>query len=422
MSYFNYRNGSLSVEEISVKYISKYIDTPFYCYSHTSIEQNYKELSEAISGLNTSIFYSVKANSNIAILKLFSELGAGADVVSEGEIRRAIQAGIPAKKIIFSGVGKTKEEITYALKLKIFQINIESKQELNLINEIARRLDVTANVAIRINPDIAVNTHEKITTGKNENKFGIPWPYARELFLKADEMRNINISGIAIHIGSQLLDLSPLDKAYKVAVDAACELKELGVNIKTIDLGGGLGVNYQNEIPPKLTDYKNIIKKNFHGKNFKIALEPGRFLVANSGILVTKVIYLKNNDSKNFVIVDAAMNDLIRPTLYEAYHKVLPVDKKKSTKETLVDIVGPICESGDILAKNINMPGISNEDLLSIHSTGAYGATMSSNYNSRLLIPEVLVKNSEFSIIRKRPTYSEMLVHEKFASWQKISN
>ncbi|PPR78238.1 MAG: Diaminopimelate decarboxylase [Alphaproteobacteria bacterium MarineAlpha2_Bin1] len=418
MDYFNYKNGILHVEDLSINNIARSIETPFYCYSSTSMRKNYNDLSNSLSKLNTSIFYAIKANSNLAIIKLFSDLGAGADVVSEGEIRRALKVGIPNNKIIFSGVGKTKKEISFALNKEILQINIESESELELINQTALELNKKANVAFRINPDIEVNTHEKITTGKKENKFGIPWPEAKEVFIKASKMKNINVIGLAIHIGSQLLDLSPLEKAFKIVMDATNELLELGINVKNIDLGGGLGVKYVDEKPPNFNDYADIIKKNIDYENMNIFIEPGRRLVANAGILVTKVIYVKNNGKKTFLIVDAAMNDLLRPSLYDAVHQIKPIQVRESKNKKSFDIVGPICESGDILAKNIMLDEILPEELLSIHSAGAYGSAMSSNYNSRLLVPEILVQNRDFAIIRKRPTYDEMLKIEKLAKWQ----
>ncbi|MBL42698.1 MAG: diaminopimelate decarboxylase [Rhodospirillaceae bacterium] len=420
MDYFNYKKGILHVENLSIESLASSIETPFYCYSSSSMQKNYNELSSTLHGLNASIFFAIKANSNLAIIKLFSDLGAGADVVSEGEIIRALKVGIPNKKIIFSGVGKTKREIAFALDKDILQINIESESELELINQTASELYKKANVAFRVNPDIEVNTHEKITTGKKENKFGIPWPDAREIFIKASKMNNINVIGLAIHIGSQLLDLDPLEKAFKIAMQATNELLDLGINIKNIDLGGGLGVNYVNETPPKFTEYAEIIKKNIDYKNINIFIEPGRRLVADAGILVTKVIHRKNNGAKNFLIVDAAMNDLLRPTLYDAIHKIQPIQEKKFINKKLFDIVGPICESGDILAKDIALGEILPDEILSINTAGAYGAVMSSNYNSRLLIPEVLVHDEDFSIIRKRPTYDEMLKSENLAKWQSL--
>ncbi len=420
MDYFSYKKGVLHVENIPVPEIANSIGTPFYCYSHTCIQENFIELAKAVANSNTSIFFAVKSNSNIAIIKLLSELGAGADVVSEGEIRRALAAGIPGEKIIFSGVGKTQKEIAYALESKVYQINIESEEELNLINKTSIELNKLVNVAFRINPDVDVNTHEKITTGKKENKFGIPWPYAKNIFLKAEKMQNINVTGLAIHIGSQLLDLKPLDRAFNIAISAATELLDLGINIKNIDFGGGLGVNYIGEKPPNLVDYANIIKKNINNKNFNIFIEPGRRIVANGGILITKVIYKKNNGDKKFVIIDAAMNDLLRPSLYDAKHKIRPILEKTNSKLESFDVVGPICESGDVLAKDITLPEEISDELLAIYSAGAYGSVMSSNYNSRLMIPEVLVKDQQFSVIRKRQTYDELLSNEKFADWQTI--
>ena len=420
MDYFSYKKGVLHVENIPVPEIANSIGTPFYCYSHTCIQENFIELAKAVANSNTSIFFAVKSNSNIAIIKLLSELGAGADVVSEGEIRRALAAGIPGEKIIFSGVGKTQKEIAYALESKVYQINIESEEELNLINKTSIELNKLVNVAFRINPDVDVNTHEKITTGKKENKFGIPWPYAKNIFLKAEKMQNINVTGLAIHIGSQLLDLKPLDRAFNIAIRAATELLDLGINIRNIDFGGGLGVNYIGEKPPNLVDYANIIKKNINNKNFNIFIEPGRRIVANGGILITKVIYKKNNGDKKFVIIDAAMNDLLRPSLYDAKHKIRPILEKTNSKLESFDVVGPICESGDVLAKDITLPEEISDELLAIYSAGAYGSVMSSNYNSRLMIPEVLVKDQQFSVIRKRQTYDELLSNEKFADWQTI--
>ncbi|MDC0074520.1 diaminopimelate decarboxylase [Alphaproteobacteria bacterium] len=419
MDDFYYKNGELIVENTPISNIAKELKTPFYCYSSRRLKKNFNNLKNSLAGLNSTIYFAVKSNSNISIIKTLSDEGAGADVVSEGEIRKSIKAGISPNKIVFSGIGKTENEIAYAVKKNIFQINIESESELIKINNIANSLNKKVNIGIRVNPDINANTHKKISTGTAENKFGIGWLQAREVFNNAKNMNHLNINGIAIHIGSQLLDLSPLDKAFEKVREYIKILYEDGINIKNIDLGGGIGVSYSGEKSPSAEDYSRVVKNHFKDFNNHFMFEPGRYLIANAGVLVTKVIYIKNSESKKFVIVDAGMNDLLRPALYDSKHDIKPVVEDNYINNIKnAEIVGPICESSDTFSRHFEYTKLDENDLLAIMTTGAYGSVMSSYYNTRPLIPEVIVNQLNFTIIRKRPSYDEMFATENFASWQ----
>ena len=418
MDQFQYLNGQLFIENMSVEELADKIGTPFYCYSATGLENQYKKFSEAVSGLEADVCYAVKANSNIAVLEILARLGAGADVVSVGELKRAQLAGISAKKIVFSGVGKTNSELKTALIEGVKQINVESEAELRVISDLAFSLGIVANIGIRVNPNVDADTHEKITTGRSENKFGIDLAIARDVFLRGKDLPNINLLSIAVHIGSQLTNLEPYEIAYSRVAKLVKELRTDGLNITNLDLGGGLGINYNQEIIPTPKAYSEMVSKVVEGLNCNIVFEPGRWIVGNSGILVTRVTFMKKGIDRDFCIVDGAMNDLVRPTLYNAYHKISKVSKSKNVnKKILMDIVGPICESGDYFAQNRKMPPLIAGDLLAIHSAGAYGAVMSSFYNSRPIIPEIMVKGKNFSIIRKRITVEDMINWEHFPDW-----
>ena len=418
MDHFNYRNGQLYAEDVSVGDIAASVGTPFYVYSTATLVRHFQLFDDALDGMDHFICYAMKAASNQAILKTLGNLGAGMDVVSGGEYRRAIAAGIPPEKVVFSGVGKTLEEITLALQKGIRQFNVESDLELAQISEIASSMGKIAPIAIRINPDVDAQTHEKIATGKAENKFGIPLSRAREVYSKASKMPGISVVGIDLHIGSQLTDLKPFEEAYQKLADLTQILRQDGHKIKRLDLGGGLGIPYDKNksAPPLPVEYGKMVRKVLGHLECEIEIEPGRLIVGNAGILVSSVLGIKNGDNRNFLILDAAMNDLIRPAMYDAYHDIIPV-KQPSSDEAVYDVVGPVCETGDTFAKKRTMPELSENDLVAFRSAGAYGAVMSSEYNTRPLIPEVMVNKNEFSIIRKRPSYEEIIDRDIIPTW-----
>ena len=420
MDHFNYRNGQLYAEDVSVAEIATSVGTPFYVYSTATLVRHFQLFDEALDGMDHCICYAMKAASNQAILKTLGNLGAGMDVVSGGEYRRALSAGIPPEKVVFSGVGKTLEEITLALKNGIRQFNVESDSELEQISSIASSMDKIAPIAVRINPDVDAQTHEKIATGKAENKFGIPLSRAREVYSKASQMPGINIVGIDLHIGSQLTDLKPFKKAYQKLADLTQILRQDGHKIKRLDLGGGLGIPYEKNksAPPLPVEYGKMVKEVLGHLDCEIEIEPGRLIVGNAGILVSSVLGVKIGDNRNFLILDAAMNDLIRPAMYDAYHDIIPV-KQRSSPEAVYDVVGPVCETGDTFAKKRTMPKLTESNLVAFRSAGAYGAVMSSEYNTRPLIPEVMVNKNEFSIIRKRPSYEEIIDRDIIPNWLK---
>ncbi|MFL2781764.1 MAG: diaminopimelate decarboxylase [Rhodospirillales bacterium] len=418
MDHFIYKNGLLHAENVPITKICDAINTPFYCYSVATIERHFKVLESALEGLKTTICYAVKANSNIAVLKLLGDMGAGADVVSSGELIRALKAGIPNKKIVFSGVGKTKEEITHALKENILQINVESEVELHCVNNIARDLNKVAEVALRINPDVDALTHEKISTGRSENKFGIEWNSIDKVINSANKLQNIEIAGLAVHIGSQLTDLKPFRDTFKKLKDLVIRLELIGAKFKRLDLGGGLGIPYNNDKTPSPQEYGIVIREILGDMKCNLIVEPGRLIVGNAGILVTKVIYYKKGDARNFVILDAAMNDLMRPSLYDAEHEIINViETNQNVEKDAVDIVGPVCETGDTFARQVRLSKCETGDLFAIRSAGAYGATMSSTYNSRALIPEVMVNKSRYTTIRERIEPETYLNYEKIPDW-----
>jgi len=420
MHHFSYRSGVLHAEDVNLNTLAAKVGTPFYCYSTATLERHYRVFAGAFADVDALVCYAMKANSNQAVLKTFAKLGAGMDVVSEGELRRARAAGVPASKITFSGVGKTAREISYALDENIHCFNVESEPELERLSALASARGATASIAIRVNPDVDAKTHAKISTGKSENKFGVPISRAREVYARAAALPGIHVSGVDMHIGSQITDLAPFDDAFTLLAEFVTLLRSDGHVIDHLDLGGGLGVPYRddNEPPPHPDAYAAIIKNRTRHLDAKLVLEPGRLLVANAGILVTEVIYVKEGEGKTFVIVDAAMNDLIRPTLYEAYHAVWPVrEPGPATPRIIADIVGPVCESGDYLALNRDLPALRTGDLVAIMSAGAYGAVQAGTYNTRPLVPEVLVRNNTHAIIRPRPTYEEMIALDHVPAW-----
>jgi len=420
MHHFTYKNGVLHAEDVSIQTIAKEVGTPFYCYSTATLERHYNIFDQSLSDFDHLICYALKANSNQAVIKTLANLGAGMDVVSEGEMHRALKAGVSPKKICFAGVGKTKAEMTAALNANILSFNIESEPELEALSQVASALGKTAHIAIRINPDVDAKTHAKISTGKAENKFGIAYEQAKQIYAKAATLEGINAHGIHMHIGSQITDLTPFKNAFKLLRELVFELRANGHNITHADLGGGLGIPYKDEeqAPPHPQNYAQIIKETIGDLGLTLIFEPGRLITGNAGILVSKVIYLKNGTAKDFLIVDAAMNDLIRPTLYEAYHQIIPVcEQANDTPKRLMDVVGPVCETGDFLAENRQLPQLAPDDLIAVLSAGAYGAVQSGTYNSRLLIPEVMVKESDFAVIRPRPTYEDLISQDKLPAW-----
>jgi diaminopimelate decarboxylase len=420
MHHFHYKSGVLHAEEVSLVRIADEVGTPFYCYSTATLERHYNVLAEAFRDQNALICFAVKANSNQAVLATMARLGAGMDVVSEGELRRARAAGVPASKIIFAGVGKTRGEMEYALQEGILGFNVESEPELLALSDVASQLGKTASIAIRVNPDVDAKTHAKISTGKAENKFGVPFEDARELYARAAKLPGIKISGIHMHIGSQITDLAPVRDAFALLHDLARDLIADGIHLEHLDIGGGLGVPYRgsNDVPPTPDEYAAVVKAALGDLGLKIVLEPGRMIVGNAGVLVTRVTYVKEGAEKTFTIVDAAMNDLIRPTLYEAYHDIWPVEERHTAMSPVQqDIVGPVCETGDFLAEDRALSPATSGDLFAVMTAGAYGAVMSSTYNTRLLVPEVLVRGDQYAVVRPRPSYDDLIGADKLPSW-----
>jgi len=404
-------------EEVALSRIADDVGTPFYCYSTATLERHYRVFAEALNGLDAGICYAVKANSNIAVIATLARLGAGADVVSIGEMKRALVAGVPAAKILFSGVGKTQAEMAAALKAGVLQINVESAPELETLSNVASSLGIDANVAIRVNPDVDAMTHEKIATGKSENKFGVEWPDVPGVYARAAALPGIRVTGVAVHIGSQILSLDPFRKAYGKVVDLVGTLRAAGHGIEHLDLGGGLGIPYAGEQPPTPEEYGNMVKDVVGDLDCKIFFEPGRLITGNAGVLVTRVIRVKKGTARSFVIVDAAMNDLLRPTLYNAHHAIVPViEAPDGANNTEVEVVGPICETGDTFGKQM-LPEPGEGDLLAIRTAGAYGAVMASVYNTRPLVPEVMVNGADVLVIRERITVDDMLAREILPDW-----
>ena len=420
MNHFDYKDGILHAENVPLPDIAAQVGTPFYCYSTATLERHYKVFAEAFSDIDALVCYAMKANSNQAVLATLAGVGSGADVVSEGELRRARAAGIPSDKIMFSGVGKKPSEMDLALQEDILCFNIESEPELEILSARATAMGKVANVSFRINPDVDAKTHAKISTGKAEDKFGIPWKDASRIYAKAAGLPGIKVTGIDMHIGSQIIDLEPFDTAFARLAELIEGLRSEGHEIDHVDVGGGLGIPYHedNQPPPDPDAYAEVVKRHVRNLNAKVIFEPGRLIAGNAGVFVTEVIFLKEGDERVFVIVDGAMNDLIRPTLYEAYHEVRPVNiARGSSSRITADVVGPVCESGDYLAKQREMPKPRAGDLLALGSAGAYGAVQAGTYNTRPLVPEVLVKDDQFHVIRPRLSYEELIGLDSLPEW-----
>jgi diaminopimelate decarboxylase len=419
VNHFEYRDGVLFAEDVPVPEIAAAVGTPFYVYSSATLTRHYEVFSKAFADLDTLVCYAMKANSNQAVLRTLAKLGSGADVVSEGELRRALAAGIPASKIMFSGVGKTAREMDFALAAGIHCFNVESEPELELLSARAVKAGTVAPVSIRINPDVDAKTHKKISTGKAENKFGIAWQRAREVYARVAELPGVKAVGIDMHIGSQITELQPFDDAFALLAELVETLRADGHDISHVDLGGGLGIPYRaDNNPPPLPDaYAAIVHRRVKKLGLKVIFEPGRLIAGNAGILVSEVIYLKEGDAKNFLIVDAAMNDLIRPTLYDAFHEIRPVVLNDDAPRIVADVVGPVCETGDFLGQDRDLPRMQSGDLIAVSTAGAYGAVQAGTYNTRLLIPEVLVNGDQFHVVRPRLSYEQLIGLDSVPSW-----
>jgi len=418
VSGFGYRGGALRAEDVAITRIAEEVGTPFYLYSTARLVENYRSFAGAFADQRAAVHFALKANSNLTVVRTLAELGAGADVVSAGEMERALVAGVPADRIVFSGVGKTEVEMRAALAAGIHQFNVESVPELHTLSAVASSMGLVAPIALRVNPDVDAKTHAKIATGKKENKFGIDWDDARAVYALAASLPGLKPVGIAVHIGSQLTDLEPFRTAFHRVTDLLHQLREDGLTIDRLDLGGGLGVRYREETPPPASDYAAMVRAVTGNLACSLALEPGRALVADAGLLVTRVVRVKRGRSRRFVIVDAAMNDLIRPTLYEAWHPIFPIEEPVSGVPTsLADVVGPVCESGDFFALQRDLPAIGEGELVAIGMAGAYGAVMSSTYNTRPLVPEVQVKGDRFAVTRPRIEVADLLAMERTPDW-----
>ena len=420
MDHFLYRDGALYAEDVPVSEIAASVGTPFYVYSTATLERHFKLFDEALAGMEHLVCYAMKAASNQAILKTLAALGAGMDVVSGGEYARAKAAGVQGDRIVFSGIGKTRDEVRMALEGGIRQFNVESEPEMQVISEIASELGAIAPITIRVNPDVDAKTHAKIATGKSENKFGIPISRAREVYALAASLPGLKVIGIDVHIGSQLTDLAPFAAAYNKVAELTEQLRADGHEIMRLDLGGGLGIPYarSNEAPPLPSEYGALIKKCVGHLGCEIEIEPGRLISGNAGLMVSEVIYVKSGEDREFLIIDGAMNDLIRPAMYDAHHDIVPViEAEAGVLPQPYDVVGPICESGDTFAKGRHLPPLKAGDLVAFRSAGAYGAVMSSEYNTRPMIPEVLVKGDQFAVIRPRPTFDEMINRDTIPEW-----
>ncbi len=420
MHHFAYRGGILHAEAVPLPTIAAQVGTPFYCYSAATLRRHYQVFSAAFADTPSIVCYAMKANSNLAVVKLLAGLGAGMDVVSEGELRRALAVGVPANKIMFSGVGKTARELAFALEAGILCFNVESVPELRLLSKIASDMRLLAPISIRVNPDVDAKTHKKITTGKSENKFGIPIAHARAVYALAATLPGIKVTGVDMHIGSQITALEPYDQSIERLVGFVATLRLDGHSIDHVDLGGGLGIPYRddNEPPPHPEAYAEVVKRYTKDLGATLIFEPGRLIAGNAGILVTEVIYVKEGEGKTFVIADAAMNDLIRPTLYDAYHSIWPVQERPPGGALVTaDLVGPVCETGDYMALGRDMPTAKAGDLLAIMSAGAYGAVQAGTYNTRPLVPEVLVDGANWALVRERPSYESILALDHVPSW-----
>jgi len=420
MHHFVYRHGALNAETVDLVALAEAVGTPFYCYSSATLERHYRVFAGAFADVDALICYSLKANSNQAVIATLARLGAGADVVSEGELLRARTAGVPPEKIMFSGIGKTARELALAVDQGVLCVNVESEPELELLSAIAAGKGHRADISIRVNPDIDPRTHAKIATGKAENKFGIPISRAREVYARAAKLDGVRVVGVDMHIGSQIVELDPFGDAFALLADFVRVLRADGHSISQVDLGGGLGIPYRedNEPPPDPDAYAAVVKRATRDLGCKLIFEPGRLIVGNAGILVTRVLYVKHGETKTFVIVDAGMNDLVRPTLYEAHHDIRPVREPAADAERIIaDVVGPVCESGDFLALDRSLVTPQPGDLLAIMSAGAYGAVQAGTYNSRPLVPEVLVRAGEWALVRPRVTVEALIAHDRLPPW-----
>ncbi len=420
MDHFLYRNGVLHAEDVPIPEIAAAVGTPFYVYSTATLERHYRLFEEALDGLPHLICFAMKSNGNLAVVRTLARLGAGIDVVSAGEYLKARAAGVPGERIVFSGVGKTREEMRTALEGGIRQFNVESEPEMRALNEVALSLGVRAPIAIRVNPDVDAKTHEKIATGKKENKFGIPIGRASEVYAEAAALPGLDVVGVDVHIGSQLTDLAPFEEAYAKVADLTRRLRAEGHDIRRLDLGGGLGIPYErtNVAPPLPLDYGAVIRRTVGDLGCEVEIEPGRLISGNAGLMVAGVIYVKSGEERDFLILDAAMNDLVRPSMYGAHHDIVPViEPAPGVEPHPYDIVGPVCETGDTFARHRLLPPVAEGDLVAFRSAGAYGAAMASEYNARPLIPEVLVLGHQFAVIRARPTYDEMIKRDSIPPW-----
>lgn len=420
MHHFDYRDGVLHAEAVRLDTLADSVGTPFYCYSTATLTRHYKVFAGAFADVDALVCYAMKANSNQAVLKTLAKLGAGADVVSEGELKRARAAGIPANKIMFSGIGKTARELALAVDEGILCINVESEPELELLSQIAASKGRPAHISVRVNPDVDAKTHHKIATGKSENKFGIPLSRARAVYAHAAKLPGVKVAGVDMHIGSQITDLDPFDDAFALLADFVHELRADGHTISHVDLGGGLGIPYRddNEPPPHPDAYADVVKRATRDLGCRLIFEPGRLIVGNAGILVTRVLFVKHGEAKHFVVVDAAMNDLIRPTLYDAHHEIRPVTEPAATARRIrADVVGPVCESGDFLAQNRDLVEPAPGALLAVMSAGAYGAVQAGTYNTRALVPEVLVNGAEWAVVRPRLDADALIALDRLPEW-----
>ena len=414
-----YKQGQLFVEDVAMSEITRSLRTPFYVYSRAVIKDNFDRFKRSIEGLDGIICYSVKANSNLSVLETIAKLGGGADVVSLGEFQRALRAGIDPKKIVFSGVGKQDFEIAEILKSSLLQFNVESLSELEMINEIAISLNIEAPIAFRVNPDIDAGTHENISTGKADNKFGIPIGNAKEIYKYASKLEKIKVVGIDVHIGSQISDLNAFRQTFEHLKKLIYDLKDINIVLENIDIGGGLGIKYtEDDIQPDLQEYGKLVKQILGNLNCRIIFEPGRYIVGNSGILVTKVLHKKKSQNKSFLITDAGMNDFSRTALYGAVHRLIPLSKEKSEEAAVYDVVGPVCETTDTFLKNYLVEKADTGDFFAFLDVGAYGAVLSSEYNTRPLIPEIMVYRKRYEIVRPRPTYDQIFDKEVMPNWE----
>lgn len=419
MHHFHYINGILHAESVAIPDIAQHVPTPFYLYSTATLERHYDVFKNSFGALDTLVCFALKANSNLSVIETLARKGAGADVVSGGELKRALAAGVPPERIVFSGVGKTQSEMATALKAGIYQFNVESEPELQALSQVAASLDAKAPITFRVNPDVDARTHAKISTGKSENKFGIPWTQARSLYAQAAHMPGIHVVGVDVHIGSQLTDLAPLEQAFLKLVDLVHQLRSDGHTIERADFGGGLGIIYEDaaDTPPLPAAYGAMVQRVAGNLGCRLVFEPGRLIAGNAGILVTRVLYIKHGLGKKFVILDAAMNDLVRPALYDAYHHVAPVEQSRAAETMTATIVGPVCETGDTFATDRTIAAVEADDLVVFHSAGAYGAVMASSYNTRPLIAEVMVKDKSYAVVRPRLDEDQLIALDRRAPW-----